>query len=78
MYYGSIVIDGETMLKMFDDFADLWERAPPTTPSRDVVGSDPVEFAETFAQAYTGSGGSTRNACASGRRSRTEREENKK
>ena len=30
--------------------------APPSTgrPSREIVGDDPVEFAETFAQAYTG------------------------
>ena len=40
---------------MFDDFADLWERAASDgTPVRAIVGEDPVEFAETFAQAYTG------------------------
>ena len=40
---------------MFDDLADLWERAAADgTPVRDIVGADPVEFAETFASAYTG------------------------
>ena len=54
MYYGGIT-DGETSLKMFDDFADLWERAVADgTPLRAIVGDDPVEFAETFADAYTG------------------------
>lgn len=54
MYYGGIV-DGETILKMMGDFADLWERAAADgTPVRAIVGDDPVEFAETFAQAYTG------------------------
>ena len=54
MYYGGIT-DGETSLKMFDDFADLWERAVADgTPVRAIVGDDPVEFAETFADSYTG------------------------
>jgi DNA-binding ferritin-like protein (Dps family) len=54
MYYGGIV-DGETALKMFDDFGDLWERAAADgTPVRDIVGDDPVEFADTFVQAYAG------------------------
>ena len=54
MYYGGIV-DGDTLVTMLGDFADLLERASlDGTPLRDVVGDDPVEFAETFAQAYTG------------------------
>lgn len=54
MYYGA-VSDGDTMVKMTGDFADLCERAAADgTPVRDIVGEDPVEFAETFAQAYTG------------------------
>jgi len=37
------------------DFADLWERAAADgTPVRALVGDDPVEFAETFAQSYGG------------------------
>jgi DNA-binding ferritin-like protein (Dps family) len=40
---------------MFGDFADFWEwAAADGTPVREIVGDDPVEFAETFAQAYTG------------------------
>ena len=54
MYYGA-VSDGDTLITMFGDFADLWERAAVDgTPVRAIVGDDPVEFAETFAQAYSG------------------------
>ena len=54
MYYGGIT-DGDTLATMFGDLADLWERAATDgTPVRAIVGDDPVEFAETFAQAYTG------------------------
>ena len=54
MYQGGIV-DGDTLLTMFGDFADLWERAAADrTPIRDLVGDDPVEFADEFAAAYTG------------------------
>ncbi|NQX29693.1 DUF1048 domain-containing protein [Microbacteriaceae bacterium VKM Ac-2854] len=54
MYYGGVV-DGETMVTMFGDLADLFDRAATDgTPVREIVGTDPVEFAETFAQAYAG------------------------
>lgn len=54
MYYGGIT-DGDTLVTMFGDLADLWERAAVDgTPVRAIVGDDPVEFAETFAQAFTG------------------------
>lgn len=54
MYYGGIT-DGDTLTQMFTDLADLWERAAVDgTPVSDIVGDDPVEFAETFAQAYGG------------------------
>jgi DNA-binding ferritin-like protein (Dps family) len=54
MYYGGIT-DGDTLTTMFGDLADLWERAAADgTPLREIVGDDPVEFAETFAQAYAG------------------------
>ena len=53
MYAG--VTDGPTLITMYTDLADLWERAAVDgTPVRDIVGDDPVEFAETFAQAYSG------------------------
>ncbi|WCB93315.1 hypothetical protein DSM104299_02028 [Baekduia alba] len=54
MYYGGIT-DGDTAVKMMGDFADLWDRAVADgTPVRSIVGEDPVEFAETFVQAYAG------------------------
>jgi DNA-binding ferritin-like protein (Dps family) len=54
MYYGGVT-DGDTVVKMLGDFADLWERAAADgTSVRAIVGEDPVEFAEAFAQAYTG------------------------
>jgi DNA-binding ferritin-like protein (Dps family) len=54
MYYGGVT-DGETLITMLGDFADLWERAAVDgTPVREIVGDDPVEFAETFTQSYTG------------------------
>ena len=54
MYYGGVT-DGDTLMTMFGDLADLWERAAiDGTPVRAIVGEDPVEFAETFAQAYSG------------------------
>jgi DNA-binding ferritin-like protein (Dps family) len=54
MYYGGLT-DGETLVTMLGDFADLWERAAiDGTPVRQIVGDDPVEFAETFAQSYLG------------------------
>jgi len=54
MYSGGVT-DGDTLMTMFGDFADLWERAAVDgTPIRDIVGDDPVEFAEAFTQAYGG------------------------
>lgn len=54
LYAGGIV-DGDTLLAMAGDHADLWERAAAdSTPVRDIVGDDPVEFAEAFIQAYAG------------------------
>ena len=54
MFSGGVT-DGETAVKMFADFADLWERAAADgTSVRAIVGDDPVEFAETFAGAYSG------------------------
>jgi DNA-binding ferritin-like protein (Dps family) len=53
--YRAGVMDGDTALKMFADFADLWERAAADgTPVRTIVGEDPVEFADSFAEAYGG------------------------
>jgi DNA-binding ferritin-like protein (Dps family) len=54
MYYGGFT-DGETLMRMMGDSVELWERAAADgTPVRAIVGEDPVEFAETFALAYSG------------------------
>lgn len=52
MYQGDIT-EGEALVQMFTDLADLWERAAiDGTPIADIVGDDPVDFVETFARAY--------------------------
>ena len=49
------IVDGDTMVTMFSDFADLWERAAADgTPVRDVVGDEPSVFADEFTAAYAG------------------------
>jgi DNA-binding ferritin-like protein (Dps family) len=54
MYQG-ILVDGDVLVTMLSDFAELWERAAADgTPVREIAGDDPAEFAETFAEAYTG------------------------
>ena len=53
MYFGSIT-RGETLVSMLEDLADLFEQsAADGTPIREIVGQDPVEFAETFLQNYS-------------------------
>ncbi|WP_241387458.1 DUF1048 domain-containing protein [Rhodococcus sp. CH91] len=53
--YSSGLTDGATLVTMVGDLADLWERAAlDGTPVREIVGDDPVDFAETFVRAYTG------------------------
>lgn len=52
MYYGSIT-RGDIMLAMLGDLADLFEQsAADGTPIREIVGDDPVEFAEEFMRNY--------------------------
>jgi len=54
MYFAGFT-DGDTLMMMMGDLVELWERAAADgTPVRDIVGDDPVEFAETFAQSYSG------------------------
>ena len=49
--------DGDSVVSEFEDLADLFERAAADgTPIREIVGGDPVEFVETFAQNYTQGG----------------------
>jgi DNA-binding ferritin-like protein (Dps family) len=52
-YFGAIT-KGETLVKMLEDLADLFEQSAASgTPIREIVGDDPVEFAETFLQNYS-------------------------
>ncbi|MFD5226228.1 DUF1048 domain-containing protein [Microbacterium sp. NPDC058342] len=54
LHYGGVT-DGDTLVRMFVDLADLWERAAVDgTPVSEITGDDPVDFAETFAQSYGG------------------------
>jgi len=50
-YFGHGTTEGG--LAMFDDLADLFEQAAASgTPVREIVGEDPVEFAEAFIRNY--------------------------
>ncbi len=52
MYAGSIV-KGDVFMQMLEELADLIERAATDgTPIRDIVGEDPVEFADAFIANY--------------------------
>lgn len=45
--------DGDALMAMLDDLADLFEEAVANgTPVRDVVGDDPADFADTFKRNY--------------------------
>jgi DNA-binding ferritin-like protein (Dps family) len=49
--------DGGTLVRMFDDLADLFERAAVDgTPVRTIVGETPSEFVEEFAANYGDTG----------------------
>ena len=51
-YFGAIT-KGETLVKMLEDLADLFEQSAASgTPIRAIVGDDPVEFAEEFLRNY--------------------------
>jgi DNA-binding ferritin-like protein (Dps family) len=53
MYFGAIT-RGDTLVSMLEDLADLFEQAAAKgTPIREIVGDDPVEFAETFLKNYS-------------------------
>ncbi len=56
MNFGA-VDDGPTLVRMFEDLADLLERSAADGLSiRDLVGDDPADFMETFLEAYRGAG----------------------
>ncbi|MGN7979206.1 DUF1048 domain-containing protein [Microbacterium sp. 22195] len=47
------IVDGDIIIRMLTDLADLWETAAVDgTPVHDIVGDDPADFADTFAKAY--------------------------
>ena len=49
--------DSNRVASMFEDLADLFEQsAADRTPIREIVGNDPVEFVQTFAQNYSEGG----------------------
>jgi DNA-binding ferritin-like protein (Dps family) len=53
MYFGAIT-RGDTLVSMLEDLADLFEQSAANgTPIREIVGEDPVEFADTFLQNYS-------------------------
>ncbi|MEZ4237181.1 MAG: alpha/beta fold hydrolase [Myxococcota bacterium] len=55
MHFGPV--DGDHAMAVFDDVAELFERAAAeATPIRDLVGDDPVEFVEALVRNY-GRGG---------------------
>jgi DNA-binding ferritin-like protein (Dps family) len=52
--HASGIADGELAVRMLEDLVELFEQsAANETPIRDVVGDDPVEFAETFLANYS-------------------------
>lgn len=52
MYVGGVT-DGDSAASLLEDVADLFEQAAAdSTPIRDVVGADPVEFVEELVRNY--------------------------
>ena len=52
--YAGAIVKGGVILQMLEDLADLIEGAAADgTPIRDVVGDDPVEFADLFIANYS-------------------------
>jgi DNA-binding ferritin-like protein (Dps family) len=59
MYFGGA--DGDSAASMFEDLADLFERAAADgTPIREIVGDNPIEFIDAFAENYRKGGWVTR------------------
>ncbi|MFB0632428.1 DUF1048 domain-containing protein [Streptomyces sp. AB3(2024)] len=55
MYF--VPTDGDSNASMFEDLADLFEQAAVDgRPIREIVGEDPVEFVDAFAQNYSEGG----------------------
>ncbi len=59
MHFGAM--DGDSAAAIFEDVADLFERAAADgTPIREIVGDDPVEFVEALVRNYEKGGYVTR------------------
>ena len=57
MHSGDTPAEWSRAATMFDDLADLFERAAADgTPIRDIVGDDPLEFVEAFVSTYSDGG----------------------
>jgi DNA-binding ferritin-like protein (Dps family) len=55
MHFGPV--DGDSAASVFEDVADLFERAAADgTPIRDIVGDDPVEFVDALVRNYSKGG----------------------
>lgn len=55
MHFG--VLDGDSAASLFEDVAELFERAAADgTPIREIVGDDPVEFVEALIRNYAKGG----------------------
>ena len=55
MHFGPV--DGDSAASVFEDVADLFERAAVDgTPIREIVGDDPVEFVDALVRNYTKGG----------------------
>ena len=53
MFRGSIT-NGDVLVSMLEDLTELFEQSAANgTPIREVVGEDPVEFAEAFLRNYS-------------------------
>jgi len=56
MHFGAIN-DADSITNLFGDVIDIFERAAADgTPIRDIVGEDPVEFADALIRNYQSSG----------------------
>jgi DNA-binding ferritin-like protein (Dps family) len=55
MHFG--LLDGDNAASLFEDVADLFEHAAAdSTPIREIVGEDPVEFVEALVRNYSKGG----------------------
>jgi DNA-binding ferritin-like protein (Dps family) len=57
MHSGDTPAEWSRAAQMFDDLAELFERAAAdATPVREIVGDDPLEFVEEFVKTYSDGG----------------------